>query len=156
MVPIFRNLVSVRSHRVSKMLRKLVILLRNQRMQRGGDLEIIPYTQCPKFIPDISQITSKQPTFPCSPDENEKCKKGLGRDSLHQWRQQQHFTHDNTMGMLSSPDVLGMRTTTARLFYTRRERCLWYLMSVSHTLNPFPLFLVISLFIVNLTSSYIN
>lgn len=56
-------------------------------MQRGSDLEIIPYTQCPKFIPDISQITSKQSTFPFSPDENKKCRKGPGRDSLYQWRQ---------------------------------------------------------------------
>lgn len=54
------------------------MLLRNQRMQRDSDLEIIPYTQCPKFIPNIFQITNKQLTFSFSPDENEKCKKGLG------------------------------------------------------------------------------
>ena len=53
------------------------MLLRNQRMQKGSDLEIIPYTQCPKFIPDIFQITNKQLTFPFSPDENEKYKKRL-------------------------------------------------------------------------------
>lgn len=65
--PFSGNLFSVRSPRVSKMLRKLVIPLRNQRMQGSSDLEIIRYTQCPKFIPDISQITSKQARFSLLP-----------------------------------------------------------------------------------------